>query len=146
MRFSTALFALVSAGLAFAQSPNPFNIPPGGYQTSAGSAVNISWTPTTQGTVSLYLRSGDSAYLNNGTAIACKKEYTLDPAVKLTMEQHRSRTAVSTHGWSHQTSFVVPATLSRLSATPTPAQSTTLLSSSSTALISTPRLSASPLA
>ena len=70
MKFTTVLFAFASAGLAAAQ--NAFNVPDGGYAPKPGQNQNISWTPTTQGTVSLYLRSGNSAYLNNGTGIACK--------------------------------------------------------------------------
>lgn len=70
MMFSRSiLYALASATLAWAQS-NPFTVPSGGLNASAGQSLTLKWNPTTQGTVSLYLREGASSNLNNGTAIA----------------------------------------------------------------------------
>ncbi|KAK4507921.1 hypothetical protein PRZ48_001656 [Zasmidium cellare] len=66
------LVALVSAPfLAFAQDkPNPFNNPSGGYQVTAGQPLTLSWKPTTEGTVSLSLRMGNSGDLSQGTTFA----------------------------------------------------------------------------
>jgi len=77
MRFSTsALLAIASAPLlAFAQDSNgsnPFNIPTTSLNTEAGETVNLTWKPTTDGTVTIYLRSGPSNDLNKGVAIACE--------------------------------------------------------------------------
>lgn len=79
MRFSTSAFLAVAAAplLAFAQGQgesngsNPFNIPTTSLNTEAGETVNLTWKPTTEGTVTIYLRSGASNDLNKGTAIAC---------------------------------------------------------------------------
>lgn len=83
MRISTsAILAAVAAPLlAFAQTnstgadnngPNAFKIPPEGLMSSAGKTTNLQWTPTTDGTVTLILRSGASNNLNEGAVIACK--------------------------------------------------------------------------
>ena len=78
MRFSTSAFLAIAAAplLAFAQGgdsngSNPFNIPPESLNTEAGESVNLTWKPTTEGTVTIYLRSGASNALNKGVAIAC---------------------------------------------------------------------------
>jgi hypothetical protein len=71
-RFTTIL-ALLSAPLAaFAANPNPFKIPASGISAKAGTPLTLNWTPTTDGTVSLVLRSGSSNNLNQGTVIACE--------------------------------------------------------------------------
>ena len=49
---------------------NPFKIPSNGFSFTAGQKSTISWDPTTKGTISLVLRSGDSANLGAGTIIA----------------------------------------------------------------------------
>ncbi|KAL9090750.1 MAG: hypothetical protein Q9159_001806 [Coniocarpon cinnabarinum] len=57
------------AATAFAQQ-NPFNVPDGGYNNAeAGQSLDLSWQPTTGGTVTLVLRSGDSTNLQAGTEI-----------------------------------------------------------------------------
>ena len=77
MRFSSSAFLAVAAAplLALAQNDsngsNPFNIPTSSLNTEAGETVNLTWKPTTQGTVTIYLRSGASNNLNKGVAIAC---------------------------------------------------------------------------
>ena len=78
MRFSTSAFLAVAAAplLAFAQGgesngSNPFNIPTTSLNTEAGETVNLTWKPTTEGPVTIYLRSGASNNLNKGVAIAC---------------------------------------------------------------------------
>jgi hypothetical protein len=78
MRFSSAFLAIAAAPLlAYAQGTetsngsNPFNIPTTSLNTEAGETVNLTWKPTTQGTVTIYLRSGASNALNKGVAIAC---------------------------------------------------------------------------
>jgi hypothetical protein len=65
-----ALFISAFAALAAAQSPNPISAP-GGVTISVGTATTITWTPTTQGTVTLQLRSGASNDLSVVTTIAC---------------------------------------------------------------------------
>jgi len=83
------LLTLVSAPLmVYAQNANPFNIPTSGLSASAGQPLTLSWNPTTQGTVSLILRSGASSDLASGNTIACESPgHTLSPkmvAQKLT--------------------------------------------------------------
>ncbi|KAK3113312.1 hypothetical protein LTR53_009529 [Teratosphaeriaceae sp. CCFEE 6253] len=65
----SSLFALLSAPfVVFAQSPNPPNVPVG-FAVTAGQSIDLSWKPTTQGTVTLVLRSGASSDLNVGSVI-----------------------------------------------------------------------------
>lgn len=75
MRAHSILSFLCAPLLAFAQS-NPFKIPPTGLAAKGGQALNLEWTPTTNGTVSLILRSGNSADLAEGTTIACKSAFS----------------------------------------------------------------------
>jgi hypothetical protein len=77
MRFSTSAFLAIASTplLALAQDSNgsnPFNIPTTSLNTEAGETVKLTWKPTTEGTVTILLRSGASNDLNKGTAIACK--------------------------------------------------------------------------
>ncbi|EMC93602.1 hypothetical protein BAUCODRAFT_37282 [Baudoinia panamericana UAMH 10762] len=65
------LLALSSAASLVSAQSNPFKVPPGNYVATAGQPLNLTWTPTTQGTVTLVLRSGSSANLFAGTVIAC---------------------------------------------------------------------------
>lgn len=66
------LLALVSAPLlAFAQSANPFSIPDAGLSATGGQPLELMWNPTTDGTVTLVLRSGNADNLAEGTVIAC---------------------------------------------------------------------------
>ncbi|SLM40682.1 Ser-Thr-rich glycosyl-phosphatidyl-inositol-anchored membrane family [Lasallia pustulata] len=75
MRFSipllaTSLFTLTSAQFS-SNGPNAFKVPEGGYTSiSAGTPVTLNWTPTTSGTVTLQLRSGNGEALDPGTTIA----------------------------------------------------------------------------
>lgn len=79
MRFTQSAFLAVAAAplLAFAQGTsesngsNPFSIPTESLNTEAGETVDLKWDPTTEGTVTIYLRSGASNDLNKGVAIAC---------------------------------------------------------------------------
>lgn len=67
------IVALLSAPLlAFAQDgkANPFNVPMSGLSASAGQPLTLTWKPTTEGKVSLILRSGGSDNLKAGTTIA----------------------------------------------------------------------------
>ncbi|KAM0714812.1 hypothetical protein Q7P37_009276 [Cladosporium fusiforme] len=77
MRFSTSTLLAVAAAplLAAAQGgesngSNPFDIPKESLNTEAGQTVDLTWKPTTEGTVTIYLRSGASNNLNKGTPIA----------------------------------------------------------------------------
>lgn len=67
-------FAILSAtasllSLAAAQNANAFKTPREGYSLTAGKPTTLNWTPTTPGTVSLYLRSGASSALDKGELI-----------------------------------------------------------------------------
>jgi len=68
MKFFT-LFVSLFVALVTAQSPNPITSPTGGV-IQAGTAVTITWTPTTSGTITLQLRSGSANDLGAGTTIA----------------------------------------------------------------------------
>lgn len=69
MRTLALLLLSSCVGAALAQQ-NPFNIPDGGYSgVTAGNSLDLSWSPTTGGTVTLVLRSGDSSDLAAGTEI-----------------------------------------------------------------------------
>lgn len=67
---ATLLAALTTLASVVTAQQNPFNVPPGGYSLSAGSSIPLSWKPTTGGSVSLVLRSGDATDLKEGTLIA----------------------------------------------------------------------------
>lgn len=60
------------ATLAAADNPNAFNIPKGGYQFEVGEPTTLKWNPTTDGTVSLKLQSGEVSTPESGSTIACK--------------------------------------------------------------------------
>ena len=73
---ATALCALVSAQSS-STGPNAFKVPTGGYTSiTAGSPVTLDWTPTTPGTVTLQLRSGNGGALNPGTTVACEFSFS----------------------------------------------------------------------
>lgn len=70
MHSRSLLFALFSPLLVLGQS-NPFKIPASGLSATAGQALDLQWNPTTNGTVTLVLRSGaNSDDLAAGTVIA----------------------------------------------------------------------------
>ncbi|KAK3113020.1 hypothetical protein LTR53_010109 [Teratosphaeriaceae sp. CCFEE 6253] len=80
----SSLLALLSAPfVVFAQSPNPPNVPVG-FAVTAGQSIDLSWKPTTQGTVTLVLRSGASSDLNVGSVIVCSGSYTWTPDSTIT--------------------------------------------------------------
>ncbi|THW28945.1 hypothetical protein D6C84_09078 [Aureobasidium pullulans] len=70
MRFSTQTLAalLASPLLAFAANANPFTNM--NLAATAGKTVDLTWTPTTSGTVSLILRSGANNNLTPGVYVA----------------------------------------------------------------------------
>ena len=70
MRYTAALFALVSATLAAAQLPNPFHVPSSGYAPVAGQPLDLEWTPSTPGNITLLLRNGNPENLDDGRVIA----------------------------------------------------------------------------
>lgn len=73
MLFTRSFIAALLSAVASAQSnANPFKNPVGGRQAAAGQSLTLEWNPTTDGTVSLILRSGSSGNLAEGTPIACK--------------------------------------------------------------------------
>jgi hypothetical protein len=68
MRFSTLLVSFGLAALAAAQTPNPFTRSSyNGIQT--GVPINITWTPTTTGTVTLLLKEGPKENLKTVATI-----------------------------------------------------------------------------
>ncbi|KAL9585664.1 MAG: hypothetical protein Q9212_001401 [Teloschistes hypoglaucus] len=70
MRSSILGLAASLFALAVAQDkPNPFTIPPS-FMVNAGQPTSVTWTPTTGGTVTIYLRSGASNNLDKGIAVA----------------------------------------------------------------------------
>ncbi|KAI9889142.1 MAG: hypothetical protein M1814_005733 [Vezdaea aestivalis] len=69
MHYSTLLLPL-GAILSLAAAQNSFNIPPGGISFTAGQPKELTWTPSTSGTVTLYVRQGDPKALNKGSIIA----------------------------------------------------------------------------
>ncbi|KAK5694363.1 hypothetical protein LTR17_024882 [Elasticomyces elasticus] len=89
MLFTRSLILLAAPFLAYAQgSANPFNVPNGGYSVTAGSPTDLTWNPTTSGTVTLILRSGPSSNLIAGTVIASSIDnsgsYTWTPDTSIT--------------------------------------------------------------
>ncbi|KAI7070711.1 hypothetical protein KC352_g42576, partial [Hortaea werneckii] len=83
---SFAITLLSAPLLALAQ--NAFKIPEAGLSATGGQPVDLQWDPTTDGTVTLVLRSGSSNNLNEGTVIANSIEndgsYTWTPSNDLT--------------------------------------------------------------
>lgn len=63
-----ALSAL--AAVAVADKPNPFNIPNQGYTFTVGEPTTLSWSPNTEGTVTLKLLTGAVTNPKDGTTIA----------------------------------------------------------------------------
>ena len=89
MQYQTLLALLSAPLLSLAQSgANPFNIPPEGLSASGGEPLELNWEPTTDGTVTLVLRSGSSNDLNEGTVIESGLDnsgsYTWTPSNDLT--------------------------------------------------------------
>lgn len=68
--FYVALSAV--ATLVAADSPNPFNIPKGGYSFTVGEPTTLKWQPNSDGTVSLKLQSGEVLTPDGGSTIACE--------------------------------------------------------------------------
>ncbi|KAK2758611.1 hypothetical protein FQN54_003301 [Arachnomyces sp. PD_36] len=67
------IYLAVSAFAAFAAAQgtdNAFNVPPGGYDFTAGQPTNLEWTPSTSGTVTLKLQIGKDITPNSGEVIA----------------------------------------------------------------------------
>ena len=56
---------------SFNKDQNPFTIPRSGFSFKAGEASDINWSPTTNGTVSIILRSGPSSNFDHGEIVAC---------------------------------------------------------------------------
>lgn len=79
MRSNFYLAISTFATLAAADNPNAFNIPKGGYQFEVGEPTTLKWNPTTDGTVSLKLQSGEVSTPESGSTIAC--EYS--PSISL---------------------------------------------------------------
>lgn len=72
MRSAYYLVLSAIAAVAVADNSNAFNIPNGGYKFNAGEATTLKWKPTTDGTVSLKLQSGEVLTPDGGTDIACE--------------------------------------------------------------------------
>ncbi|KAL4784246.1 Ser-Thr-rich glycosyl-phosphatidyl-inositol-anchored membrane family-domain-containing protein [Aspergillus varians] len=67
---SVFFLALSAIATLVAARENSFNIPKDGYAFTAGEATTLSWTPSTQGTVSLRLQWGSAFTSSTGTTIA----------------------------------------------------------------------------
>ncbi|KAF2229488.1 hypothetical protein EV356DRAFT_510856 [Viridothelium virens] len=64
------LAALACAQGSFSSDQNPFSIPSDGFNATAGQKLTLNWSPTTSGTVSLVLRTGEGNDLEKGVSIA----------------------------------------------------------------------------
>ena len=79
MLFSVfALLAGLAATVAAQSTENPFTVD-SSFMVTAGQASTVTWTPTTQGPVTLTLRDGAASDLNKGTVIACMSSAILVP-------------------------------------------------------------------
>lgn len=79
MLFSAfALVAGLAAAVAAQSTENPFTVD-SSFMVTAGQSSTITWTPTTQGPVTLTLRDGAASDLNKGTVIACTSSEILAP-------------------------------------------------------------------
>ena len=75
LAFFTGLVAVVAAQTESAGGrSNPFNIPQG-FMLTAGEETIIEWSPTTEGPVTLTLRSGVASDLDEGTVLACMSPF-----------------------------------------------------------------------
>lgn len=88
---STTALALLAPLLSVAQDqqgPNAFIIPDPGLSFVAGESTTVEWDPTTDGTVTLILRSGSSNNLAEGSVIASEIDnsgsYTWTPDQDIT--------------------------------------------------------------
>ena len=72
MRSSISIVLGSLLALAAAENSNPFNVPNGGYKFKAGEPTTLKWNPTSDGTVSLKLQSGEVLTPDGGTTIACE--------------------------------------------------------------------------
>ena len=74
MRLGALLCITKVVGVVIAQTGSKANPPtvPSTYSVTAGKPSTFTWKPTTQGPVTLTLRSGAASDLNTGTVIACK--------------------------------------------------------------------------
>lgn len=75
MRFSDVSSIACFIVAVVAQSSSTANPPtvPSSYSVTAGQPSTFTWKPTTNGPVTLTLRSGAASDLNTGTVIACKQ-------------------------------------------------------------------------
>ncbi|OJD09362.1 hypothetical protein ACJ73_10379 [Blastomyces percursus] len=70
MRSIIYLAVTAFAAVVAAQShDNPFNNPPGGYQFVVGMPTELSWEPSTAGTVTLKLQKGRNTTPSDGIII-----------------------------------------------------------------------------
>ena len=65
------LLAPIALAQNFNKYQNPFTIPRSGFSFKVGEASDINWSPTTNGTVSIILRSGPSSNFDHGEVVAC---------------------------------------------------------------------------
>ncbi|KLJ07478.1 lysophospholipase [Blastomyces silverae] len=63
-------FTALAAVVAAQSTDNAFNNPAGGYQFAAGRPTQLSWAPSTDGTVTLKLQKGDNTTPSDGIIIA----------------------------------------------------------------------------
>lgn len=89
------LLPVLLAHIALAQTEsfnkyqNPFTIPRSGFSFTAGEASDINWSPTTNGTVSIILRSGPNSNFDHGEIVASHISntgtYTWTPSTSITL-------------------------------------------------------------
>jgi hypothetical protein len=70
MRFSTVLCTVGAFAAAVLAGENPIYKPDGSDMVTAGQPYNITWKPTTDGTITLTLRQGESTNLDTIGVIA----------------------------------------------------------------------------
>lgn len=70
MRFSTVFCAVGAFAVAVFAQQNPISEPTQATEIIAGKPCMIKWNPTSEGTISLYLRQGDSKNLGTVGPIA----------------------------------------------------------------------------
>jgi len=157
MKFFSLVALLAAPLVALAQTatgPNAFNLPIG-FNVTAGQPAQLTWGPTTGGTVTLVLRSGASSNLLQGVVIASKipnngaYTWNVDPSItkndqyvlEIIADGNTSETNYSQYFVIYSTNTVASTTLfstlpsSLNAATSTSLSSLSLSSSASVTLI-----------
>lgn len=115
MRVSSYFASAIAAFAAIASAQNPFTYPVNGDTIQAGEVVNLKWTPSTQGTVSLFRRSGNPGALSDPIPIASKSSklaqvysdsgYTVAPSSASTTKDESSE--LTHHSQHHKQRLIL---------------------------------------